>query len=66
MSLNSDLKELVEPLLRTIGIPCPDGAAFDGNRYVDRYVVSRGKNVAMDARSDSAEWMVAREGLGAL
>jgi ketosteroid isomerase-like protein len=41
----------------------PDGTAFDGNRYVDRYVVRRGKIVQMEVWNDSAEWILVRAGL---
>src|SRR4051794_40400547 len=41
----------------------PDGTPFDGNRYVDRFVVSRGKIVRMDVWNDSAEILIARVGL---
>lgn len=43
----------------------PDGTAFDGNRYVDRYVVSHGRIVQMDVWNDSAEWLLDRERGGA-
>jgi len=33
----------------------PDGTPFDGNRYVDRFVVRAGKIVQMDVWNDSAE-----------
>ncbi len=33
----------------------PDGTPFEGNRYVDRFVVRGGKIVAMDVWNDSAE-----------
>lgn len=33
----------------------PDGTAFEGNRYVDRYVVSNGLIEQMDVWNDSAE-----------
>jgi hypothetical protein len=36
----------------------PDGTAFEGNRYVDRYVVKDGLIVQMDVWNDSAEWML--------
>lgn len=36
----------------------PDGRAFEGNRYVDRYVVRDGRIVQMDVWNDSAEWML--------
>jgi hypothetical protein len=41
----------------------PDGTPFEGNRYVDRFVVSRGKIVRMDVWNDSAEIILARRGL---
>ena len=41
----------------------PDGTPFEGNRYVDRYVVSRGKIVKMEVWNDSAEWLLVRAGL---
>ena len=41
----------------------PDGTAFEGNRYVDRYVVRRGKIVRMEVWNDSAEWLLVRAGL---
>jgi len=40
-----------------------DGTPFEGNRYVDRYVVSKGKIVQMDVWNDSAERMLLRAGL---
>ena len=41
----------------------PDGEAFAGNRYVDRFVVRRGKIVRMDVWNDSAEMLLIRAGL---
>lgn len=41
----------------------PDGTAFEGNRYVDRYVVCRGRIAQMDVWNDSAEWLLVRAGL---
>ena len=43
-----------------------DGTPFEGNRYVDRYVVRHGKIVQMDVWNDSAEWMLVRVGLAVL
>lgn len=40
-----------------------DGEPFEGNRYVDRYVVRDGKIVSMDVWNDSAERLLARAGL---
>ncbi len=44
----------------------PDGTPFEGNRYVDRYVVSQGLIVQMDVWNDSAEWLLVRAGLAVL
>ena len=44
----------------------PDGTAFQGNRYVDRYVVRGGLIVQMDVWNDSAEWLLVRAGLAEL
>jgi hypothetical protein len=44
----------------------PDGTPFEGNRYVDRYVVSRGLITQMDVWNDSAEWLLVRAGLATL
>jgi hypothetical protein len=44
----------------------PDGTPFEGNRYVDRYVVRNGRIVQMDVWNDSAEWLLARAGLAEL
>jgi hypothetical protein len=41
----------------------PDGEAFEGNRYVDRYVVRHGKITRMEVWNDSAERMLLRAGL---
>ncbi len=41
----------------------PDGSAFEGNRYVDRYVVSHGLITHMDVWNDSAEWLLLRSGV---
>jgi hypothetical protein len=44
----------------------PDGTPFEGNRYVDRYVVSGGLISDMDVWNDSAEWLLVRAGLATL
>jgi len=41
----------------------PDGTPFEGNRYVDRYVVRAGLIVQMDVWNDSAEWLLQRAGI---
>ena len=43
----------------------PDGTPFEGNRYVDRYVVRGGLITEMDVWNDSAEWLLVRAGLAA-
>lgn len=44
----------------------PDGTAFEGNRYVDRYVVRDGLIVQMEVWNDSAEWLLVRAGMAVL
>jgi len=44
----------------------PDGTPFEGNRYVDRYVVRDGLITQMDVWNDSAEWLMVRAGLATL
>ncbi len=41
----------------------PDGTPFEGNRYVDRYVVKNGLITHMDVWNDSAEWILVRAGM---
>ncbi|SLN10082.1 SnoaL-like domain protein [Roseivivax jejudonensis] len=41
----------------------PDGAAFDGNRYVDFFAVQDGLIVRTEVWNDSAEILLARAGL---
>lgn len=43
----------------------PDGEPFEGNRYVDRFVVSDGRIVKMDVWNDSAERLLQRNGIEA-
>lgn len=38
----------------------PDGTPFEGNRYVDRYLLRDGLIVEMDVWNDSAEWLLDR------
>ena len=40
-----------------------DGTPFEGNRYVDRYVIRGGLIVQMDVWNDSAERMLLNAGL---
>ncbi len=44
----------------------PDGTPFEGNRYVDRYVVEHGLITQMDVWNDSAEWLLVRAGLATI
>jgi hypothetical protein len=44
----------------------PDGTPFEGNRYVDRYVVRKGLITDMGVWNDSAEWLLVRAGLATL
>jgi hypothetical protein len=41
----------------------PDGTPFEGNRYVDRYVVRDGLIHQMDVWNDSAELLLLRAGI---
>jgi hypothetical protein len=41
----------------------PDGTPFEGNRYVDRYVLAHGKITKMSVWNDSAEILLDRAGL---
>lgn len=43
----------------------PDGTPFEGNRYVDRFVVKGGKIVKMDVWNDSAERILTARGIEA-
>ncbi|MEN3791368.1 nuclear transport factor 2 family protein [Fulvimarina sp. MAC3] len=43
----------------------PDGTAFEGNRYVDRFVVENGKIAKMDVWNDSAERILTARGIEA-
>jgi hypothetical protein len=43
----------------------PDGTPFEGNRYVDRFVVRGGKIVQMDVWNDSAERILTMRGIEA-
>ena len=40
----------------------PDGTPFEGNRYIDRFVLVDGKIVQMDVWNDSAEILLTRAG----
>ena len=55
--------EVVVYSLGTLYGAWPDGTPFEGNRYVDRYVVRAGLITQMDVWNDSAEWLLVRAGL---
>lgn len=54
-------EETVVYSLGTLYGAWPDGTPFEGNRYVDRYVVSHGLITHMDVWNDSAEWLLDRQ-----
>jgi hypothetical protein len=64
-SISAD-DETVVYSLGTLYGQWPDGTAFEGNRYLDRYVVRAGLITQMDVWNDSAEWMLVRAGLADL
>ena len=61
-----DPEETVVYSLGTLYGEWPDGTPFEGNRYVDRYVVRQGLITHMDVWNDSAEWLMVRAGLATL
>ena len=63
---SGDPEEVVVYSLGTLYGEWPDGTPFDGNRYVDRYVVRNGLITQMDVWNDSAEWLLVRAGLAVL
>lgn len=56
-------EEAVVYSLGTLYGEWPDGSAFEGNRYVDRYVVRHGLITELQVWNDSAEWLLVRAGL---
>lgn len=56
-------QETVVYSLGTLYGAWPDGTPFEGNRYVDRYVLQDGLITQMDVWNDSAEWLLVRAGL---
>ena len=62
----ADPEETVVYSLGTLYGEWPDGTPFEGNRYVDRYVVKHGLITHMDVWNDSAEWLMVRAGLAVL
>ena len=66
---SADAAALGETVVYSIGTlygEWPDGTPFEGNRYVDRYVVKHGLITHMDVWNDSAEWLLVRAGLATL
>ena len=59
------LSETIVYNLGTLYGEWPDGTPFDGNRYVDRFVVRGGKIVQMDVWNDSAERLLTIRGIEA-
>ncbi len=57
--------EAVVYALGTLYGAWPDGTPFEGNRYIDRYVVRHGRVAEMQVWNDSAEWLLERAGRGA-
>jgi hypothetical protein len=58
-------RETVVYNLGTLYGEWPDGTPFEGNRYVDRFVVRAGKIVQMDVWNDSAERLLVKAGIDA-
>ena len=58
-----DAEETVVYSVGTLYGEWPDGTPFEGNRYIDRYVVRNGLIVDMQVWNDSAEWLLVRAGL---
>ena len=59
-------EESVVYSLGTLHGEWPDGSPFEGNRYVDRYVVRHGLITEQAVWNDSAEWLLVRAGLAVL
>ncbi len=59
-------EEVVVYSIGTLYGEWPDGTPFEGNRYVDRYVVRGGLITQMEVWNDSAEWLLVRAGLAVL
>jgi hypothetical protein len=63
--MNGDGETVVYSLGTLVG-EWPDGTPFEGNRYVDRYVVRAGLITEMEVWNDSAEWLLVRAGLAVI
>ena len=60
---SDDRKEAVVYQIGTLYGEWPDGTPFEGNRYVDRYVVRDGMIHSMDVWNDSGELLLLRAGI---
>lgn len=60
---SADRREAVVYQIGTLYGEWPDGTPFEGNRYVDRYVVRDGWIHQMDVWNDSAELLLLRAGI---
>jgi ketosteroid isomerase-like protein len=56
-------EEAVVYSLGTLYGEWPDGTPFEGNRYIDRFVVRHGKIIRQSVWNDSAEILLDRAGL---
>jgi hypothetical protein len=56
-------EETVVYSLGTLYGEWPDGTSFEGNRFIDRFVVRRGKIIRQSVWNDSAEILLDRAGL---
>jgi hypothetical protein len=65
MDVVAGARETIVYSLGTLYGEWPDGTPFEGNRYVDRFVVRDGKILAMDVWNDSAERLLVRNGIDA-
>ena len=52
-----------EPELAATYGEWPDGEAFEGNRYIDRFLIRQGKIATMDVWNDSAERLLIKNNL---
>ena len=65
ISGGTDLETVVYSL-GTLHGEWPDGTYFEGNHYVDRYIVRHGLITSLEVWNDSAEWLMVRAGLATL
>ena len=57
--------ETVVYVLGTLYGEWPDGTSFEGNRYIDRFVVRNGLVVTQEVWNDSAERLLTQNGIEA-